>query len=66
MSGGTGDADLYVRQGSQSTTNNYNCRPYKNGNNEVCTFNAPTSGTWYIYIRGFSAASGASLRTQAN
>ena len=66
MSGGTGDADLYVRQGSQSTTSTYDCRPYKNGNNEVCTFNAPASGTWYIDIRGYSAASGVSLRTQAN
>jgi len=66
MSGGTGDADLYVRQGAQSTTTNYDCRPYKNGNNEVCTFNAPASGTWYIDIRGYTAASGVSFRTQAN
>ena len=66
MSGGTGDADLYIRQGAQSTTANYDCRPYKTGNTEVCTFNAPASGTWYIDIRGYSAASGVSLRTQAN
>ena len=66
MSGGTGDADLYVTNGSQSTTSAYDCRPYKSGNNEVCTFNAPASGTWYIDIRGYSAASGVSLRTQAN
>ncbi|MCF6359007.1 MAG: PPC domain-containing protein, partial [Draconibacterium sp.] len=66
MSGGTGDADLYVTNGSQSTTSAYDCRPYNSGNSEVCTFNAPASGTWYIDIRGYSAASGVSLRTQAN
>ncbi len=66
MSGGSGDADLYIRQGAQSTTANYDCRPYKNGNNEVCTFNAPAAGTWYMDIRGYSAASGVSLRTQAD
>jgi hypothetical protein len=66
MSGGSGDADLYIRQGSQSTTTAYDCRPYKTGNNEVCTFNAPASGMWHIDIRGYSAASGVTLRTQAN
>ena len=29
MSGGTGDADLYVRAGSKPTTSTYDCRPYK-------------------------------------
>jgi hypothetical protein len=36
MSGGSGDADLYVTYGTQSTTSSYDCRPYKNGNNETC------------------------------
>ena len=66
MSGGSGDADLYVRRGSQSTTSAYDCRPYKNGNNEVCTFSSPASGTWHIDIRGYSAASGVSFRVQAD
>ena len=66
MSGGSGDADLYVRRGSQSTTSAYDCRPYKNGNNEVCSFSSPASGTWHIDIRGYSAASGVTLRVQAD
>jgi serine protease len=66
ISGGSGDADLYVRRGSQSTTSAYDCRPYKNGNNETCTFNSPASGTWHIDLRGYSAASGVTLRVQAN
>jgi vibriolysin len=61
MSGGSGDADLYVRYGSQPTTSSYDCRPYLSGNNEECTFSNPTGGTWHIGIRGFTAASGVSL-----
>lgn len=61
MSGGTGDADLYVRSGAAPTTSNYTCRPYKDGNDETCTFNNPTAGTWFIGIRGYTAFSGVSL-----
>ncbi len=66
ISGGSGDADLYVNHGTQSTTSNYDCRPYKNGNNETCTFNSPAAGSWHIDIRGFSAASGITLNAKAN
>jgi serine protease len=66
MSGGSGDADLYVRRGAQSTTSSYDCRPYKNGNSETCSFNSPASDTWYIDVRGYSAASGVNLNIKAN
>ncbi|WP_462164096.1 S8 family serine peptidase [Pseudoalteromonas xiamenensis] len=65
MSGGTGDADLYVTHGAQSTTSNYDCRPYKNGNAESCSFTNPQSGTWYIDIYGYSASSGITLNVTA-
>jgi secreted trypsin-like serine protease len=58
---GTGDADLYVRQGSQPTTSAYNCRPYLSGNNETCTINTPAAGTWYVSVRAYAAYSGLSL-----
>jgi secreted trypsin-like serine protease len=61
-SGGTGDADLYVRQGSQPTTSTYNCRPYLSGNAESCSFSAPAAGTWYVSVRGYSAFSGLTLK----
>ncbi len=64
ISGGSGDADLYVRYGSQPTTTSYNCRPYLNGNNEVCTFNNPQAGTWHIGIRAYSAFSGVTFSYQ--
>ncbi len=61
ISGGTGDADLYVRSGSQPTTSSYSCRPYLNGNSEVCTFNNPAAGTWYASVRGYTSFSGVTL-----
>ncbi|WP_444997792.1 M4 family metallopeptidase [Aliikangiella sp. IMCC44359] len=66
ISGGTGDADLYVRKGAQSTQSAYDCRPYKNGNSESCSFNNPGADTWYIDIYGYSAASGITLNLKAN
>ncbi|MEO7324793.1 MAG: PKD domain-containing protein, partial [Dokdonella sp.] len=36
MSGGTGDADMYVKFGSAPTTSSYDCRPYVSGNAESC------------------------------
>lgn len=62
-SGGSGDADLYVRRGSQPTTSTYDCRPYLNGNTESCTFNNPVAATYHIGIRGYTAASGITLTT---
>ncbi len=61
MSGGTGDADLYVQFGSAPTTNSYICRPYLNGNNETCTIAAPSTGTYHVMVRGYTAFSGVSL-----
>lgn len=61
ISGGTGDADLYVREGAQVTRNNYDCRPYLNGNEETCTFTNPSAGTWYIGVRAYSAYTGVTL-----
>ena len=61
MAGGSGDADLYVRQGSAPTTSSWTCRPYLSGNNETCTVASPAAGTWHVMIRGYSAYSGVSL-----
>ncbi|MGX5173124.1 M20/M25/M40 family metallo-hydrolase [Aliikangiella sp. IMCC44653] len=65
ISGGSGDADLYVRHGAQSTTSLYDCRPYRNGNSETCSFNAPAAGTWHIDLRGYRTSSGVTLNIQA-
>jgi len=55
LAGGTGDADLYVAQGSAPTLSAFDCRPYVGGNDEVCTFDAPSAGTWHVMVRGYTA-----------
>lgn len=63
MSGGTGDADLYVQYGAAPTTatGGYDCRPWKTGNNESCPIDTVQSGTYYVMIQGYSAFSGVNL-----
>ncbi|QLC72303.1 S8 family serine peptidase [Pseudomonas sp. LPB0260] len=61
LSGGSGDADLYVRFGSAPTTSSYDCRPYLDGNNEACSFSNPQAGTYHVMVRGYTSYSGASL-----
>ena len=60
-SGGSGDVDLYVRRGSQPTTSSWDCRPYRAGNSESCSFPSPQAGTWHVMLRGYSAFSGVTL-----
>ncbi|MEM6808802.1 MAG: S8 family peptidase [Pseudomonadota bacterium] len=64
ISGGSGDADLYLRYGSQPSTRNYDCRPYLNGNNEICTITNPQPGTWHIGIRAYQTFSGVNLSAE--
>jgi PKD repeat protein len=66
ISGGTGDADLYVRAGSAPTTSSYNCRPYLTGNSETCTFTPSSNTTYYVRVRAYAAYSGVSLKGTSN
>lgn len=61
ISGGSGDADLYLQQGSEPTKANYSCRPYRSGNSETCTVAAPTTGIWYMNLNAYSTFSGVTL-----
>ncbi|WP_226470336.1 M4 family metallopeptidase [Luteimonas panaciterrae] len=61
ISGGTGDADMYVKLGSMPTDTSYDCRPYKSGNSEVCTFATPTAGKYYVRLKAYSSYSGVTL-----
>ncbi|GAA4785339.1 proprotein convertase P-domain-containing protein [Lysobacter hankyongensis] len=60
-SGGTGDADMYVKFGAAPTDTVYDCRPFAGGNAETCTFAAPSAGTWYVRLKAYSTFSGVSL-----
>ncbi len=61
MSGGTGDADLYVRFGSAPTLSSYDCRPYIGGNSETCTISNVQAGTYHVMVYAYAAYSGVSL-----
>jgi hypothetical protein len=61
ISGGTGDADLYVKYNQVPTTASYDCRPYLSGNNENCTFAIPNAGNYHIMIRGDGTFSGVTV-----
>jgi vibriolysin len=61
ISGGTGDADLYVNFGSKPTSTVYQCRPYLSGNAETCTFTPPSAGTYWVGLTAYAAYSGVTL-----
>ncbi|WP_224243249.1 M4 family metallopeptidase [Hyalangium gracile] len=63
MSGGSGDADMYVKFDAQPTTSSYDCRPYLSGNNETCNLAAKsTAGRYHVMLRGYSSYSSVSLK----
>ena len=52
---GTGDADLYVKVGSQPTADSYDCRPYASGSEESCDVDGP--GAVYVSVNGYAETS---------
>jgi hypothetical protein len=60
-SGGSGDADLYVRFGSAPTTSSYDCKSDGGSNAETCSITSPAAGTWHVLVHGYAAYSGATL-----
>ena len=54
MSGGSGDADLYVKFGSQVSSSNWDCRPYAYGNNETCPFTG-NEGSYTVMLSAYSS-----------
>lgn len=58
-SGGSGDADLYVKAGSAPSTSSYDCRSIQSGNSESCVVSA--TGRVFVSLYGYAAYSGVSL-----
>jgi hypothetical protein len=48
-----GDADLYVRTGSEPTLQDYDCRPYLNGSDEVCEVTLDEATTVFAMVHGY-------------
>ena len=61
MSGGTGDADMYVKFGSAPTDSSYDCRPYASGNSESCPIATAQAGTYYVRLKAYASFTGVSL-----
>jgi len=58
---GTGDADLHVRFGQQSTDKDYDCRPYDGGSSESCELTIPEDARQvFISVFGYSDDEGGS------
>ncbi len=65
LSGGTGDADLYVSHGSRGSTvqspSDWDCASEGLTTAESCVFSSPAPGTYHIMVQGFADFSGVSL-----
>ncbi len=57
ISGGTGEADLYLNHNRKATKSRWACRPLKSGNVERCDISDPAAGDWHIGIHAFRAFS---------
>ena len=61
---GTGDVDLYVKFGSEPTVaagTTGQCRPWRDGNVENCTFATTQAGTYHVMLHGYRSYSGLRL-----
>ena len=66
IAGSSGDADLYVSNGSEATTSNWDCRPYRSGSNETCTMSVSSGDKLYVMINAYSSFSGVTLTGDKN
>ena len=62
ISGGSGDADLYVRAGTRPTSSAFDCRPFRGGNGESCSFPTPVPGLYHVMLTAYGSYAGLSLK----
>ena len=60
--GGTGDADMYVKFGGDPTLNNFDCRSHGLDNSESCVIEHPISGAYHVMISSYSEFDGLTIR----
>ena len=60
-SGGSGDADMFVKFGSPPSETVNDCKSTGSTNAETCTIATPTAGTYHVRLKAYSAFSGLSL-----
>jgi len=63
LSGGTGDADMYVNRGFRpASRDDYECISGAADSNEECLINAALPGTYHVLIHAYTAFSGTTLQ----
>ena len=60
-SGGSGDADLYLRKGAAPTTSSYGCRSWSSSNTESCTLAVAAGDVVYVGLYAYATFSGVTL-----
>ena len=60
-SGGSGDIDLYMREGATPTLTTYDCASLSPANDEWCSLSRPPAGTYYLLLDAFAAYDGVTL-----
>jgi hypothetical protein len=60
-SGGSGDADMFVRRDAIPTGSTYDCVSENPDTTESCLFAAPAQGTYYVLLKGYAAYAGVTL-----
>ncbi|MEL1266144.1 S8 family peptidase [Pseudoxanthomonas putridarboris] len=60
--GGSGNADLYVKFGSEASASSYDLRSVRPGNNEVINIATPQAGTYYVTLVGKTQFGNVSVR----
>lgn len=66
ISGGRGDADLYVKFGTPATKTNWDYRPYKGGSDETVSIPGVRvkAGVYYIMVNAMRAFQGVTLQAK--
>jgi M6 family metalloprotease-like protein len=59
--GGSGDADLYLRRGAFPTAARSDCAAVRAGNQERCAVDVPEPGTWYVGVAAYTPFAGVEL-----
>ena len=58
---GSGDADLYIKFGSQPSLTDYECRGNSSTGNETCNITNIQAGTYHVMVEAWNAINGVSL-----
>ncbi|WP_190285759.1 proprotein convertase P-domain-containing protein [Montanilutibacter psychrotolerans] len=53
--GSNGDADLYVKFGSQPTTSSYDCKSDGSSSNETCNIATAQAGTYHVLVQPYAS-----------